>query len=115
MINVPEFTDEATYADLFNPAMEIAVARDFEAAKEYRERYRHYLRERWERGSQEIPTDEEIDKTIDVNLGYYAGYYDFETRMAVKEVFGASHPIFGDTDPTPEEASGGGQEAGQRK
>jgi hypothetical protein len=35
---------------------------------------------------------EEVEKT---NLGYFAGYYDAETRERVERLFRCSHPIFG--------------------
>jgi len=42
------------------------------------------------------------------NLGYYAGYYNNETRMRVERLFSCAHPIFGSIAdkgiPTPEEA-----------
>lgn len=48
-----------------------------------------------------------IDKATEIfksNIGYIAGYYDFPVRERVNELFGAIHPIFGMTNPTPEEA-----------
>lgn len=44
------------------------------------------------------------------NLGYYAGYYDRETAVRVQELFKCVHPIFGKTEPTPEEAFKMGQD-----
>ena len=41
------------------------------------------------------------------NLGYFAGYYDNETRERVERLFKCQHPIFGpisEGSPTPEEA-----------
>ncbi len=41
------------------------------------------------------------------NLGYFAGYYDNETRLRVELLFACSHPFFGkakDGIPTSEEA-----------
>lgn len=42
------------------------------------------------------------------NLGYYAGYYNNETRERIERLFNCSHPIFGSIakngPPTPEEA-----------
>ena len=50
-------------------------------------------------------SDAAINARISDNLGYYAGYFDVETRKKVREVYGAVHPIFGDRyeDLTPEE------------
>lgn len=48
---------------------------------------------------------EEVERT---NLGYYAGYYDAETRGRVERLFKCEHPFFGAIaergQPTPEEA-----------
>lgn len=52
------------------------------------------------------------------NLGYYAGYFDHETRHRVERVFKCAHPIFGAIAkvgaPTAEEAFRMGLEAGQK-
>ncbi len=56
----------------------------------------------------------EAEKIERANLGYYAGYYDSETRERVERLFKCSHPIFGSISkngsPTVEEAF----EAGKR-
>ncbi len=47
------------------------------------------------------------------NLGYYAGYYDHETRLQVERLFNCAHPIFGKAityKPTLEEAFNSGVE-----
>jgi len=57
-------------------------------------------------------TPEEAESVIKTNLGYMAGYYGKDEACKVKELFGALHPIFGDTTvntPTPEEAFAAGQ------
>lgn len=41
------------------------------------------------------------------NIGYYAGYYDRNTRIRVEDLYDTQHPIFGKASksiPTPEEA-----------
>lgn len=38
---------------------------------------------------------EEAERIERQNLGYYAGYYDDETRARVERLFHCSHPIFG--------------------
>ncbi len=35
---------------------------------------------------------EEVERS---NLGYYAGYYDTETRIRVERLFRCAHPVFG--------------------
>jgi len=58
----------------------------------------------------------EIEKIIRGNLGYYAGYYDHETRARVERLFKCSHPVFGSIEangaPSPEEAFKKGLELG---
>lgn len=54
---------------------------------------------------------EEIERS---NLGYYAGYYDNETRARVESLFACAHPIFGPISrgaPTPEQAIEAGRKA----
>lgn len=88
MTQIPEFTMEATFRDLLEPAMEIAKARDIQLAKEYKERYLVFL-------ARDGRTYEEAVRIFNSNVGYYAGYYDNEMQRAVQEVFGSAHPIFG--------------------
>lgn len=53
------------------------------------------------------------------NLGYYAGYYDNETRERVERLFKCSHPIFGSIAkvgaPTPDQAFEAGNRMAERK
>ncbi len=37
----------------------------------------------------------EAIEAVQQNLGYYAGYYDQETRLRVERLFDAVHPILG--------------------
>lgn len=53
---------------------------------------------------------EEIAKS---NLGYFAGYYSPDVREKILQLFNAPHPIFGTTQPTPEEAFRKGVELGK--
>jgi hypothetical protein len=98
----PESKELLTYGEALNPAMEITDQND---ADQYLRDYITYL-EGWlkkePRGDN--MTAEEIAKT---NLGYYAGYYDNETRRRVEKIFMCAHPIFGKIEnhvPTNEEA-----------
>lgn len=43
------------------------------------------------------------------NVGYAAGYFDRETAQRIHEWCETSHPIFGRSEPTPEEAFEMGQ------
>jgi hypothetical protein len=59
---------------------------------------------------------EQIERS---NLGYWAGYYDHETRARVENLFSCKHPIFGAIAevgaPTPEEAFQAGIARGNAK
>jgi hypothetical protein len=52
------------------------------------------------------------------NLGYWAGYYDNETRERVERLFRCEHPVFGSIakngPPTPEQAFAAGVRMGER-
>jgi len=93
-----EFTDKSTIGEKYHPAMEITDQEEadayFEKCVQHTMSFGHETRER----------AEEIER---MNLGYFAGYYDTETRLRVEKLFKCAHPIFGkavDGTPTPEEA-----------
>lgn len=48
----------------------------------------------------------------DANVGYLSGYFDQATRHRIQEWCGVAHPIFGRSDPTPEEAFAAGVRMG---
>ena len=63
-------------------------------------------------------TPKEAEDVIKANLGYMAGYYGQEEAQKVKDLYGALHPVFGDTtvkSPTPEEAFAAGQDLMQNE
>lgn len=58
---------------------------------------------------------EEAEKIERANLGYFAGYYDSDTRERVERLYRCSHPVFGSIAekgaPTPDEAFAAGVNA----
>ena len=87
-----------TAGELYGAAMK---AQDQQTANACFERcVEAHLQARPERTRKEA---EQIERS---NLGYYAGYYDSETRRRVERLYGAIHPIFGSIikhgEPTPE-------------
>lgn len=42
----------------------------------------------------------------DSNIGYLTGYFNPETSLGMRKMFGVRHPIFGNAIPTPETANG---------
>lgn len=61
------------------------------------------------------PSREEAESIERQNLGYFAGYYDQETRERVERLFKCAHPVFGaittNGAPTPREALAAGMVA----
>ena len=81
-----ELPKDLTIGDAYGPAMEIteqAKATEYFQALVDRQ-MQHFGRNR--------EAAEEVER---INLGYYAGYYDHETRVRVESLFLCRHPIFG--------------------
>lgn len=99
----PEGKEKLTLGELLHPAMKIT---DEEDAKQYFEEYVKHIQKRLDENPRDDnSTAEDIAKS---NLGYFAGYYDNETRERVERLFLCRHPIFGSIKengaPTPVEA-----------
>ena len=108
----PESKEVLTYGECLDPAMKITEEED---AKQYFDEYVKFIQKHLDKEPNENGlTAEQIAKQ---NLGYYAGYYDTETRIRVEKLFTCSHPIFGNAangTPTPEEAFEKGKELAQK-
>jgi len=46
----------------------------------------------------------------DQNIGYLSGYYGRDDMRRIQEWFGVSHPIFGTSVPSPEDAFAAGEQ-----
>ncbi len=89
---------DITIGEKYHYAMTI---RDPEEARAYLEACIDHTVTYWGR------THEEAEQIERSNLGYFAGYYDFETRQHVERLFGGVHPVFGPVSngqPTVDEA-----------
>jgi len=93
-----------TIGDKYDPAMKITEQANADA---YFERLVQHCMSHGKTRSEA----EQIERS---NLGYYAGYYDMETRVRVEKLFKCAHPFFGaiavNDPPSAEEAF----EAGER-
>jgi hypothetical protein len=78
--------ERITIGDKYGPAMEMTDPA--EAAAYFEECVAHNM---WY-GKRTRAEAEAVERA---NLGYYAGYYDHETRLRVEKLFGCSHPVFG--------------------
>ena len=80
------FPDVTTYGEKYGPAMKIEDSEQGQmylaACIDHQMRIGGYSREE----------AEHIERN---NIGYWAGYYDEDTRLRVERVFGIIHPIFG--------------------
>jgi len=104
----PENKDELTYGEILSPAMKIT---DPEDAKQYFKSYVNWIQKYLDKEPRtDNKTAEQIAK---VNLGYFAGYYNNDVQKRVEQLFGAIHPIFGSSVPTPKEAFEKGKKLGK--
>jgi hypothetical protein len=80
-----DFPTQITIGDKYGPAMKIT---DQGEADEY---FEACVRHSMGHGK----TREEAEQVERSNLGYFAGYYDHETRGRVERLFKCAHPVFG--------------------
>jgi len=103
-----KFPVKATLAELYGPAMKI---RDPEEAKDY---FKALVDYQLAFGV----SQEKAEQIQRANLGYYAGYYDKETRLRVEKLFNCAHPVFGSATngvPTAKEALEAGKSLAEAK
>jgi len=91
----PENLTEMTYGQVLDPAMKITKSDD---AMQYLNSYIEYLVPYVIENNKDKDENFIYDESVRIakhNLGYYAGYYDNETRKRVEKLFNCTHPIFG--------------------
>jgi hypothetical protein len=79
-----------TYGECLHPAMSITDEAD--ARQYFAEYVAHIKKALVSKPRGDGMTAEQIARS---NLGYFAGYYDNETRARVERLFSCAHPIFG--------------------
>jgi hypothetical protein len=106
-MELPTFGKNATIREQYGPAMDIDSQEDADA---YFAALLVFSKDHYGKDV------EEATAIHRANLGYYAGYYDNETRERVERLFKCAHPIFGAIAekgaPSPEEAFAMGEKAG---
>ena len=94
-----QLPDKMTIGEAFGPAMEMT---DQPKASEY---FSALVERNMRLFGQDRAKAEDDTRA---SLGYYAGYYDNETRARVDALFSCAHPVFGSIAkvgaPTPDEA-----------
>ena len=103
----PNNKDQLTYGECLGPAMRITDKTD---AQQYLADYIAFIQRSLDK--EPDPKGKTAEQIAKLNLGYYAGYYDSETRIRVEELFECSHPFFGKAKqgvPTPCQAFNLGQ------
>ena len=86
---------KCTYGEILGPAMKII---DHDDAKQYFKSYVEYLIPHIIEKHTDADDEFIYMESVNIakhNLGYFAGYYDNETRNRVEKLFECSHPIFG--------------------
>ncbi len=100
---------QTTIGDKYGPAMKITDQAEADA----------YFKECVEHCMSFGNTREQAEPIERSNLGYFAGYYDDETRARVERLFQCAHPIFGAIaeagPPTPEQALKAGLDLARRR
>lgn len=100
-----------TVGELYGPAMKVDTK---EEAEEMLLEITCYIRSRDTEGK----TEEQITNIAKCNLGYYAGYYDHDTRRRVERLYECAHPVFGSIaangPPTASEAFAAGKKLGEK-
>ncbi len=86
----PTNKNSLTYRECLEPAMEIT---DQDDANQYKKSYIKFTEQFLNDGVSD--TGHTAEQIVNINLGYYAGYYSDETRQRVEKLFKCSHPIFG--------------------
>jgi hypothetical protein len=86
----PDNKETLTLGEALGPAMEITEQED---ADQYKKAYIEYMKKHLE--SNPNPMGFVAEYIVDMNLGYYAGYYSSETQQRVQKLFNVTHPIFG--------------------
>lgn len=79
-----------TIGELYGPAM--LITEQAEANEYFKYIVEHIMLNSCEGKTYDLKTAQDIARK---NLGYYAGYYDHETRLRVEKLFSCSHPVFG--------------------
>lgn len=99
----PENKEILTAGESLGRAMNIT---DPEDAQQYLKAYVAFMQKYLDK--EPDPKGKTAEQIAKSNLGYYAGYYDNETRKRVEKLFCCSHPVFGSIEsngiPTAEEA-----------
>jgi hypothetical protein len=102
----PQNKKTLTFGECLKPAMEITDQAD---ADQYKAAYIAYTQKFLDADpSMNKHTAEEI---VNINIGYFAGYYDSKTMSRVYRLFKTAHPVFGNSTPTAEEALSAGIKA----
>jgi hypothetical protein len=117
MIEMPkELPIQATIGELYNPCSDIDT-------KEQADLYFNLLVDRtMKTGIQRVSGGPSLsclrEEAIELqkkNIGYWSGYFDNETADRMMQLFSCSHPVFGTSHPSPEEALEMGRKMGEKK
>lgn len=107
-----KLSDKITIGEKYGPAMEMTS--EPQAHAYFQQLVEHTMSMK----AVNALSREEAEEIERQNLGYYAGYYDNETRERVERIFKCKHPIFGSIaekgPPTVEQALSAGMKMGEK-
>lgn len=105
-----DFT-KANYGELGDA---LCALKTEDEAAEFWHAYVQYLRS--QRFEEKLPGGKTPEQVAAANIGYLMGYYEVEERQRVYGLFAkfdVSHPVFGRSEPSPEEAFAAGEKLGK--
>jgi hypothetical protein len=97
--NTKGIPDKASLGEILDDVTAIAQCGFYAEAARYKQML---VNRRIRNVSPESMLDSE--QIVAQNIGYLSGYASQKDRHRICDVFGTTHPFFGDTDPTPDEA-----------
>lgn len=103
-----EWDEKTTIGDKYHPAMKITDQAEADAW------FERLVKHNMDNTTHDRARAEGIERS---NLGYFAGYYDHETRLRVERLFRCTHPIFGPASAgpvSPETAFAAGKALGEK-
>lgn len=104
-----EIPPDATAQEIMGDLLAISKDEDTDAADAYKAKLVALRIWTLAKENEQEPV-EDTELTVASNIGYLSGYYSFEERQLICRVFQTTHPIFGDKNPTPDEAFKMGQD-----
>lgn len=86
----PENKSVVSFAECLDPVIKIKTRAE---AQQYLKDYADYIE--WQNGNNPEEMTKSAEEIAKSNIGYWTGYYNYEDRARVEDLFDCEHPIFG--------------------